>query len=637
MNLSSGMGKAVIRPPEPATVGVTACLYLDFPLPFPPRSIVTGSDAQPGDRWVRGGPVGGVADAAAERAARYLRSRSRRDRRAAGVVYTPSHLVEFVLDLAGYVDEKPLEALRLVDPACGAGAFLVAAMRRLARSVEKHGVDLHSARGSHVFADLVRQNLIGMDLDQRACTLARSSIIETFREITGFRNPTPLKPTIARGDFLQQRAFVGGLGTNRGSVNLVVGNPPYVTTTRLPAAAKKLFRERFETAHGRIDLYQLFFEKALRILPPGGRLAFITPDKFLTSRSGSRLREFLLRTASVLSVASFRSHRVFSDAAIVPCITVLEKTGEAAELRSLECSEKLDANARVTVVRTTSIPQRDLTSAPWQFGDIDLLALNRRLYELHGHLSNFVLRISAGVATGRDSTFIVSADGAADIEEELLRPVIRGRDIEAFALRPPDLLALVPYRYPKHGSPELIDIRRYPGAMQYLARDRSALERRHCVRVWRKQWYDLHDPIPFDIAKVEKIVVPDVANRNRFAVDRGHRLPTHSAYYLVPVDPRNLRFLEALLNSTALTFLMRFRSPVVKDGFSRYRRQFLADLAIPSVDRAAANAIARAGSEGDHDLLDALVFRALGVERHEARAMRRFLSHASSSVRGEPR
>jgi len=411
------------------------------------------------------------------------------------------------------------------------------------------------------------------------------------------------------------------------SPNLVVGNPPYVATTRLTVTDKESFRRRFKTAHGRIDLYQLFFERALEILSPGGRVAFITPNKFLTSHSGSRLRGLLLRSGAVLAVANFRSHRVFSDAATVPCVTVVEKNGEAADLMSLQCGERPGQDGRVTVLRSRPVSQRALSSEPWELGEEKLLALSKRL--LAGHtLEQHASRISAGWATGLDSLFVIPSTRTLEIEDELLRPAIRGRDIDAFNINAPGLHAIVPYHFGNGATPKLVDLTQYPKTKRYLSRQRARLVARHCVRVWNKKWYDLHDPVSFDVTKTPKIVVPDIADRSRFALDEGGYLPLHSAYYIVPADSRKLDFLVALLNSTALTFLVRFRSPVVKDGFSRYRRQFLAELPIPQVDSRAAREIARAGQEQDLDLLDSLVCCALGITAQEAAAMRRFLRQA---------
>ena len=75
----------------------------------------------------------------------------------------------------------------------------------------------------------------------------------------------------------------------------VVGNPPYVPITGLSEAEKARYRARYATARGRFDLYLLFFEEALRRLAPGGRLVFITPEKYLYVETAAPLRELLAR------------------------------------------------------------------------------------------------------------------------------------------------------------------------------------------------------------------------------------------------------------------------------------------------------------------------------------------------------
>jgi hypothetical protein len=82
-------------------------------------------------------------------------------------------------------------------------------------------------------------------------------------------------------------------------------------------------RTMFTTAVGRIDLYTLFFERALQLLRPDGVLSFITPDKFLASETSRELRAYLAKYGTLRSIATFRSHKVFPDAAVVPCVTVI--------------------------------------------------------------------------------------------------------------------------------------------------------------------------------------------------------------------------------------------------------------------------------------------------------------------------
>jgi methylase of polypeptide subunit release factors len=565
----------------------------------------------------------------AQKARLYLRSRSLSDRRANGLVYTPKHIVDFVLDAAQYSPVKALEETRLLDPACGAGAFLVAAMDRLAESVRSRGLRLGTAPGSRAFAKLATLALLGIDVDPRACSLARVALRQRFKDLTGRPAPSRIGRCVVKGDFLDLTGRAES-AVRQIEPTLVVGNPPYVPTTRLSAARKDYYRRNFKSAHGRIDLYVLFIEQSIRVLRDGGYLTFITPNKYLTSHSARPLRQLMLDSGGIRTIANFSSHRVFEDAATVPCVTMFEKSGVAAEIDSLDCGAKPSPGGKIPILSRRRVPQQELDGQPWHLNEIGLSTLAARMEAAHEPLERFAARISAGIASGLDSVFISARP--RNIESALLRPAVRGRDIDAFQVSDPGLTFLVPYRFPREGSPLLIDLEEFPRARTALEPHRAPLSRRHCVRIWKKKWFDLHDPMPLDVARATKILVPDVADRNRFALDSGRFLPLHSAYYIIPrdIDPD---FLVALLNSTPSTFLARLRAPIVKDGFSRYRRQVLAALPVPRPGGNLERQIARAGSECDFEGVDALAATAFGITIDELGTMRRFLSRSRAQNR----
>jgi adenine-specific DNA-methyltransferase len=154
-------------------------------------------------------------------------------------------------------DERPpsRDSL-LLDPGCGEGEFIEGVVRwchRAGRPLPRVvGVELHPGRAAEAkrrFADL---------------------------------------PTIhvVEGDFL---------GATWGLADYVIGNPPYVPITKLSEEEKSRYRQHFRTATGRFDLYLLFFEQALEALKPGGRLVFVTPEKYLSVVSAAPLRRMLAR------------------------------------------------------------------------------------------------------------------------------------------------------------------------------------------------------------------------------------------------------------------------------------------------------------------------------------------------------
>ncbi len=556
----------------------------------------------------------------------YLSSVPRSTRREEGQVYTPSHLVEFILDLGEYLSDSSLEERRVLDPACGAGAFLVAVVSRLASSLETQGHDLKTTVGRSRFLASIERMVWGVDKDPHACGLAREAVRLQARGICGRDVPAGFfDANILEGDFL-----LGDMGSLRQQgFDLIVGNPPYVATTRLSDRQKDQLRARFISANGRLDLYALFFERSLKLLCEGGRLAFITPNKYLASESSRWLRKLIVSQASLRKLANFRSHRVFADAATVPCVTVLERSAGATSFELLECSVAPGGQGPVSVLKKQRMNHPRGGARPWLMAEPRLLALGKKIQDGHPTLGHRTCRISAGIATGRDRIFVLEPGAGVELEPELRRPAVRGKDISPYRIRDSGLEVIIPYLSSGNGRPTLVDLDDFPRTRAYLEKSRGELEKRHCVRKWKKAWFDIHDPWTLDITGLTKVLVPDVAQGNRFALDTGKFCPLHSAYYILPegVEPE---FLTAVLNSTPIEYLVRLLAPVVKDGFSRYRRQFLITLPIPETTSAIQAEITRASGAEDLAKADELCCRLFGLSRQDLKTMREFLERALS-------
>ena len=546
------------------------------------------------------------------------------ERRRSGTVYTPKPLVRFILDQAGCtLDDLDGPVL---DPACGAAVFLCEILDRAAARIGGGVLPLVGA-DRRALLRFATSNLFGVDVDPNARVLALQALRARFVQLA----PGPLAPdflslNIVEDDFLTGSAIRGLAPIRRGGFAFIVGNPPYVSTTRLPNSYKTRLRALYATAVGRVDLYTLFFERALQLLRPNGVLGFITPDKFLASETSRELRAHLAKHGSLRRVATFRSHRVFPGAAVVPCVTVIGKTSSTDDVHVLACES--DGND-VRVTTESHAPRVGLGEAPWQFRPPALIGLVERLRASHPRLDSMTRRISAGPATGRDDIYVRPSEELDRIEPELLRPAIRGRDIAPFLITDSGLRILLPYVF-IGDKPQLIALSRFQGARRYLERHRESLAQRHCVRVWEKTWFDMHDLPASDITRATKIVVPDVAEHCRFAVDRGEFFPLHSAYYIVLAESKRADFVAAILNSTVAEFILRLLSPVAKDGFSRFRRQFLSTLPIASADPVERRRIVRLVQDGEHDEANDRIAALYGIGRHELRIMTSYLA----SLRG---
>lgn len=503
---------------------------------------------------------------------RYLATLTREHRRAAGVVYTPDVIVDLVLDQEFGPGGAP--AGPVLDPACGTGAFVLPVIARIASRLIDQGVAIKTARGRRQFLAEVERTVYGLDVDPGAIAVTLQEARSLVERIT----PGPLSVdflarNIAPGNFLD----VNLSGHSR-PYRHVIGNPPYVPVDRIEARDRDSYLAQFDTAAGRTDLYYLFMEQATRTLVAGGSWTLITPDKFLSNRSGQKLRKLMLDHGSVRTLSRFTSHSVFRDAATVPCITTWVKGEEATAIQRRVDVTRNDEPAVSTVAR---IPRAAFQDSTWTFHSASTSSLLAAITDGHPRLADKTLRISAGPATGYNPAFVVSAKIAATLDDELVHPTVRGRDIGRFTIADTGSCMVVPYVWDTDGNATLADLDQFPRTRRWLAKHRPSLEARHAVRKWGKSWWDLHDPIGPPLYATEKLLVPDVARENRFAVDHGRFVPQHSAYYMIPKDT-DADVLTAVLNSAPVELVIRSSAPLVKDGFSRYRRQYLLDLPVPT-------------------------------------------------------
>ncbi len=209
-----------------------------------------------------------------------------------GRVYTPPAVVKTLLDHAGYVGN--VVGRHIVDNSCGDGAFLEQVARRY--------VAAFRARSGHDNAELaqdLRRYIHGVDLDPDALVACNNRLhaVAVDLGIDGVAWDLHQANTLRLTDFRQ-------------SMDFVVGNPPYVRVHNLGSSAIDVRTLTF-SADGMTDLYLAFFDVGIQMLAPEGRLCFITPSSWLTSKAGGAFRTHLARNGTLTSVVDFGHHQAF--------------------------------------------------------------------------------------------------------------------------------------------------------------------------------------------------------------------------------------------------------------------------------------------------------------------------------------
>ena len=212
-------------------------------------------------------------------------------RKSLGHFSTPPRLVQHILDACGYTSDKHLANIRVLDPACGSGNFLLGAARRLLTFGKRTGLSAEE------IAMLMQRNIWGFDPDPVSCFLAEMQVRALGMENVGGDGAiggedaihcTPPEWHIHQADGL---ALLWG---DEPCVDLFLANPPY-----LAAKNTDLSGYRSALQRGQIDSYLLFLNLGLHIVRPGGWLGIVLPDPVLARTNAAAERLHLLQEFTI--------------------------------------------------------------------------------------------------------------------------------------------------------------------------------------------------------------------------------------------------------------------------------------------------------------------------------------------------
>ncbi len=440
-----------------------------------------------------------------------------------GFVPTPAAIVD-VMVAKLFAANPPSKMSRLLDPGCGLGVLIAGVLRWC----EQNDQSVPKIVGYETEPDRRRQAALR------------------------FRDRAEVE--ILEKDFL---------GECLGTFDYVIGNPPYVPITALSEQEKMAFRRRFLSARGRFDLYLLFFEQALRLLTPSGRVVFITPEKFLYVNTAEPLRR-LLASHRVREI-EFVSEETFGHLVTYPTITTVDGTATS--------SGPTSAILRDRRQRNLAFPRDGGSLQPLFHGEssVDI--------DTGLTLGDICLRVSCGVATGLDSVFVQKTNSLEPGLTPFAFPTLAGRELSRShsGLKSRESM-LVPY----DRKGRLLPLESLHALGSYLSHKsvRARLEMRTCAR--RKPWYAFHDSAPLPDILRPKLLCKDITAEPHFWVDRaGAIVPRHSIYYIVPHDSSKLEELKDYLNGPTAAAWLRANCQHAANDFLRLQSSILKRLPLP--------------------------------------------------------
>ena len=493
---------------------------------------------------------------------------------AAGVIYTKPWMVELILDLAGYLPERPLFKLVALEPSAGDGAFLQGMVRRLVESCRCHGVALTQAAGAIGAFEIDR------DVAERGIDLVESTLIEL-----GISPPTAsdlARRWIKVDDFLEASlAFP--------VADFVIGNPPYIRLEEIPANKAAFYRSGFSAMRGRADIYVAFYQAALLQLKPGGVCAFICADRWMLNDYGSALREFITTEGyNVRCVVEAHDVSPFeTEVSAYPAITIIaqEKQGSVVVAKALPGIETARRETIVELLKNAQSGQA-LTSArfpnwfrgrePWPCSSPAALQLLKRLEATCIPLESTITgtQIGIGVATGADHVFIT--DEKPDIEPDRLLPLAMASDLKEGRVNWSGHYLANPWN--ENG---LVNLQSYPRLEAFLRPHHTLLTERHTAKERPQHWHKTIDRVNLALIAKEKLYIADIKERLLPTLDRGETYPQHNLYWITS-EKWDLRVLGGLLMSAVGEFFIHCYGVRMRGGFMRFQAQYLRRIRVPA-------------------------------------------------------
>jgi len=271
-------------------------------------------------------------------------TKSGQHRKEQGIYYTPIYIVDFIVrnTLGKKLQNKKInvEKIRVLDPACGSGSFLIKAFDVFDEYYKKNKKDytqtqLDAKMGIPFTkkAKILQENIFGVDLDKQAVEIAQLNLLLKIAE-KGHRLPL-LEQNIKCGNSLIDDENVAGDKAfkweeefkeiiSSGGFDVVIGNPPYVPIEMFSEKEKNHYFESYKSPYRKFDTSMLFIEKAITLLKDGGYLGVIVPLTWQTGENYIRFREVIVSKCSIKCVINL-PFDVFQDAYVDTGIFILQK------------------------------------------------------------------------------------------------------------------------------------------------------------------------------------------------------------------------------------------------------------------------------------------------------------------------
>ena len=365
--------------------------------------------------------------------------------------------------------------------------------------------------------------------------------------------------------------------------DIIIGNPPYVQLQNNGGKLAKLYEgQGFKTFARTGDIYCLFYEKAHQLLKQGGICNFITSNKWMRAGYGQATRKFFLEHTNPLILIDFAGIKVFETATVD--VNILLYVKEKPTFNTWGCTIKDNELKKLSLyVRQHGGKTTFPSDESWVILSEIEQRIKAKIEAIGTPLKEWDISINYGIKTGFNDAFIINGEKRAELiaqdpkSAEIIRPILRGRDIKRYGYDFADLYLINTHNGVKEKGIKRIHIEDYPAVKAHLDLYYPQLEKRADQG---DTPYNLRNCAYIEDFYKQKIVYQELTQGSCFYLDKDATFFVSNTGYLITGE--NLDYLILFLNSKFIEFIFKkFYSVSLGGTGIRWLAQCIENLPIP--------------------------------------------------------
>ncbi len=481
--------------------------------------------------------------------------------------------------------------LKILDPACGSGAFLNQALNFLLSEHDFIDESIRTLMGGNVLGlydvkkGILENNLYGVDINSEAVEIAKLSLwlrtVEHGRKLNILSGKIKVGNSLIDDKEVAEDAFVWEEEFpevfEKGGFDVVIGNPPYVSLSTIKETTNLLEQQNFKTFEKSGDLYVLFYELGVKLLNDNGYLGYITSNKWMKAKYGKKLRAYFSQKTNPKFLIDLGSG-VFESATVDSNILILEKE----EKKNFNC-KAYDLTKEKKFSLKNEIIMDNFTDDLWMISSPLEKSIKDKIEKIGTPLKEWGIEIYRGIVTGYNEAFIIDKDRKNELikkdpkSSEIIKPLLRGKDIDRYLCNFQNLYQIATF------PAKNIEIDDYPAVKEYLESFGKRLFQngeKGSRKKTSNDWFETQDQISYyEEFEKDKIFYSEIGNSVDFYLDKD-RYYCNNKLYLITSSSINLSYLLAMLNSKVMRY---YFSLIFNFGGGKGKDTFL-HIAIPKIE-----------------------------------------------------